>query len=100
MGAKIFPRAAAFCVNRITGDVGVIHQYPQEEGGGQEKDGSPVITLNHEVAEVHVLNTDGTTGAQYRNVPIRDLRIAKVSELPAKRRMSEAMARKYGYPLK
>lgn len=98
MAVKAFPRAGAFCVNRLTGDVGVIFQYPQEQGGGGE--GSPVITLDHEVAEVHVFKKDGTTQAEYRNVPVRDLRIAKVSELPAQRRMSAAVAAKYGYQMK
>lgn len=98
MAVKTFPRAGAFCVNRLTGDVGVIFQYPQQQGGGGED--APVVTLDYEVAEVHVLKTDGTTGAHYRNVPIRDLRQAKVSELPAKRRMSAAVAAKYGYQMK
>lgn len=105
MGQKSFPRPAAYAVNRITGEVGVIQQYPQlvgqQEADQQSAGGANLISsLDWQAAEFHTLKSDGTTAAEYRNVPIRDLRIAKVSEIPAKRRPSEAQARKFGYPLK
>jgi hypothetical protein len=97
MAQKTFPRQGALAFNKVTGTVGVIAQYPQQLGS----DGvSQIVTLDNFNAEWHELNDDGTTKAEHRNVPVRDLRIATVTEIPRKRRPSEAQARKLGYPLK
>lgn len=94
---KPFPRQGAFCVIGTTREVGVIHQYPQQNGGGEEAPGKPIITFDPDAAEVHVLNEDGSTKAEYRNVPVRDLRIATLKEIPRPRRMNAVLAAKYGY---
>jgi hypothetical protein len=94
---KPFPRNGAYCHLKPTGEVGIVHQYPQQNGGGADEDGSPIVTFDPATAEVHVLNDDGTTRAEYRNVPISEIRQAKLKEIPTKRRPTAAQAKKYGY---
>ena len=97
MAQKLFPRQGAIAFNKVTGTTGVIAQYPMQVGS--EVDGG-IVTLDNFSCEWHELNDDGTTKGEHRNVPMRDLRIATVSEIPRKRRPSEAQARRLGYPLK
>jgi hypothetical protein len=97
MAQKTFPRQGALAFNKVTGTVGVIVQHPMLVGSAVE---GGLVTLDNFMCEWHELNDDGTTKAEHRNVPLRDLRIATVTEIPRKRRPSEAQARKLGYPLK
>lgn len=90
---KPFPREGAFCV--LDKKVGIIFEYPQLNPSG-EGDGL-VLAPDASSAEVHFLNPDGTTGDRVRNVPVRALSQAKLSQIPAKRRPSDAQAKKYGY---
>lgn len=94
MAVKPFPRAGAFAV--LNKEVGIIFQYPQVNSAGVDNDRA-IDTLDEKSAEFHVLAPDGTTERVLRNVPVTSLRQATVKQIPARRRPSEAAARKYGY---
>lgn len=91
MSVQPFPRAAAFCV--LDKKVGIIHEYPQMNYNAEFDAMEPDPTS----AEVHFIDTKGETTSQVRNVPVRALSQAKLSQIPAKRRPTEAQAKKYGY---
>lgn len=91
-GVKPFPRQSAFCT--LSGKVGVIYEYPQINRAGGD---SSVDTLDYESAEVHFMDAKGETNEVVRNVPVRALTIAKLSQIPAKRRPTDAQGKRFGY---
>jgi hypothetical protein len=102
MAVKPFPRAGAFAVLDGLGGprVGIIHEYPmQVTAGAEDRDGnvSPITKLDASTCEFHVLDADGTTKAELKNVDIERVRQARISEIPRKRRPSEVQAKKFGY---
>lgn len=92
MGVKPFPRAGAFCV--LDKKVGIVFEYPQV---AQASPDTEIVTLDHSSAEVHFLDSNGETESKIRNVPVGALSQAKLSQIPSKRRPTEAQAKKYGY---
>ncbi len=88
MGVKPFPRQGAFCV--IDKKVGIIYEYPQVIPG-------EVDTIDANSAEVHIIDSKGETESRHRNVPVAALTQAKLSQIPAKRRPTDAQAKRYGY---
>lgn len=97
---KPFPRKGAFAVSTLTGQVGIINQYPQENPVGvEDREGKthPIIKLDSGACEFHVLNPDGTTKEELRNVPVTEIRQAMVKEIPAKRRPTQQQQIKFGY---
>jgi hypothetical protein len=100
MAVQPFPRAGAFAVLKTTGQVGIIHEFPQQNPvGTEDRDGKthPIITLDQESCAFHTLKADGSTDAELRNVPVSEVRQAKAKEIPSKRRPTAAQIVKFGY---
>lgn len=91
MGVKPFPRQGAFVA--LDKKVGIIFEYPQLNYNGE----ADAMVPDASSAEVHFMDAKGETTEQVRNVPVRALTQAKLSQLPAKRRPTEAQAKRFGY---